>query len=368
VPSISVVICAYTEERWDDLAAAVESVRRQTAPPREVIVVVDHNPPLLDRVRHAFARVIANPNAGPRGLSGARNSGVAAATGAIVAFLDDDARAAPDWLERIVLAYRDPGVLGVGGASEPLWPGERPTWFPAEFDWVVGCTYRGMPEGTQQVRNLIGSNMSLRRDVLADLGGFTSGIGRVGARPVGCEETELCIRAAQRWPDTVLLYEPSARVSHRVPPGRATWAYFRSRCFSEGLSKALVSRLVGANDGLATERTYTLRTLPLGIAHGLADAVFRRDPGGLARAAAISAGLLTTTAGYLLGRLLRPTLTPQGHPEGTRLHRPRERGASYFLRYLDSSSPSPCRAGGTGQGGGRRVDRGRRARIRQQYR
>jgi glycosyltransferase involved in cell wall biosynthesis len=305
VSSISVVICAYTDERWDDVISAVESVRRQTAAPKEIIVVVDHSPTLLKRVRHALPQVNTIPNAGPRGLSGARNSGVVAATGSVVAFLDDDARAAPDWLERIALAYRDPRVIGVGGTSEPVWPGKRPAWFPVEFDWVVGCTYRGMPEQTSQVRNLIGSNMSLRRDVLEQLGGFRSGIGRAGMRPVGCEETELCIRAAQRWPDTLLLYEPRARVSHRVSPGRATWKYFRSRCFSEGLSKALVSRLVGADDGLATERAYVRRTLPLGVVHGLSDAVCRQDLGGLARAAAISTGLLTTAAGYVLGRLLR---------------------------------------------------------------
>jgi len=322
VSSISVVICAYTDERWDDVIAAVESLRRQTAAPKEIVVVVDHRPTLLKRVRRALPEVIAIPNMGPTGLSGARNSGVVASTGSVVAFLDDDARAAPDWLERIALAYRDPRVIGVGGTSEPVWPGKRPAWFPAEFDWVVGCTYRGMPEQTSQVRNLIGSNMSLRRDVLEQLGGFTSGIGRVGVRPVGCEETELCIRAAQRWPDTLLLYEPRARVSHRVSHGRATWSYFRSRCFSEGLSKALVSRLVGAGDGLATERAYTRRTLPLGVVHGLSDAVCRRDLGGLARAAAISTGLLMTASGYLLGRLIRVdavTLDPATASFGTGL-------------------------------------------------
>jgi hypothetical protein len=303
--SLSVVICAYADERWDDLRAAVASVRRQTAPPGELIVVVDHHPSLLTRVRQALPEVMAIPNVGPRGLSGARNSGVAAATGSVVAFLDDDARAAPDWLERLAPAYRDPRVVGVGGTSEPVWPGKRPAWFPAEFDWVVGCTYRGMPEEPSPVRNLIGSNMSLRRAVLEQLGGFRAGIGRVGTHPVGCEETELCIRAAQRWPDTCLLHEPRARVFHRVAPGRATWKYFRSRCVAEGRSKALVSRLVGASDGLATERVYLRRAVPLGVVQGLSDAVCRQEVGGLARAAALSSGLLLTAAGYLLGRLLR---------------------------------------------------------------
>ena len=78
-----------------------------------------------------------------RGISGARNSGIAAARGAIIAFLDDDAIAAPDWLEQLLAGYSSPNVLGVGGAIEPQWQGGRPRWFPPEFDWVVGCTYLG---------------------------------------------------------------------------------------------------------------------------------------------------------------------------------------------------------------------------------
>src|SRR4051812_15676117 len=56
---VSVVICAYTLDRWDDLVAAVTSVRSQTAPPRETIVVIDHNDELLARVRGEIAGVVA---------------------------------------------------------------------------------------------------------------------------------------------------------------------------------------------------------------------------------------------------------------------------------------------------------------------
>jgi hypothetical protein len=86
-----------------------------------------------------------------------------------------------------------------------------------------------------------------------------------------------------------------------VPAARARWGYFRSRCYNEGRSKALVARLVGAHDGLATERSYTLRTLPQGVAGGLADAL-GGDGAGLLRAGAIIAGLLITAAGYLAGK------------------------------------------------------------------
>jgi GT2 family glycosyltransferase len=298
---ISVVICAYTEDRWDDLVAAVASVQGQSESPREIVVVVDHNSALIEHVRLQIPGVVVVENREPRGLSGARNSGVAAAQGAIIAFLDDDAITAPDWLERLTAGYKDPQVLGIGGCIEPMWLDQRPEWFPKEFDWVVGCTYRGMPEATAPVRNLIGCNMSFRREVFEGVGGFRDGIGRVGTRPVGCEETELCIRVSQRWPQSVLLYEPAARVYHRVPKSRARWGYFRSRCYAEGLSKALVSRLVGAGDGLASERIYTFRTLPLGVVQGVKDAFLGRDAMGITRAGSIVAGLAFTTMGYLMG-------------------------------------------------------------------
>ena len=298
----SVIICAYTQERWDDLVAACDSVRAQVPAPREIVVVVDHNPGMFRRVKAELPDVIAVENSDARGLSGARNSGIAAAGGTILAFLDDDAHADEGWLRRLSEAFADPRVVAAGGRIDPDWIDERPSWFPAEFGWVVGCTYRGMPERVQPVRNLIGCNMAFRREAFEAVGGFSNGIGRVGTRPVGCEETELCIRIGQRRPDSTLLYIPSASVKHRVPGKRGTWSYFLSRCYAEGLSKALVSRLVGAQDGLSSERTYTMRTLPRGVLRGLSDTV-RGDPAGLGRASAIVIGLVWTTAGYLVGRL-----------------------------------------------------------------
>jgi GT2 family glycosyltransferase len=296
----SVIICAYTEDRWNELIAAIESVQSQSVRVHETIVVVDHNPALLAKVRTRFPGVIAVENREPRGLSGARNSGIAAAQGEILAFLDDDAIAAPDWLERLCAAYSDPDVIGVGGAIEPLWQDGRPAWFPSEFDWVVGCTYRGMPQTIAPVRNLIGCNMSLRRKVFDMVGGFR--IGRVGALSVGREddETELCIRARKQWKGGVLLCNPWARVLHHVPLNRAHWTYYRSRCYSEGWSKAIMAKLVGYRDGLASERSYTLHVLPLGVVQGLTD-VLRGDLAGLGRAAAIAAGLAITTIGYIMG-------------------------------------------------------------------
>jgi cellulose synthase/poly-beta-1,6-N-acetylglucosamine synthase-like glycosyltransferase len=301
-PSATVVICAYTERRWSRMLAAVDSVLCQDRPPEQVVVVVDHNPALLRRVQAAYPRLTVVANAGPRGLSGARNTGVAAARGEVVAFLDDDAVAEPDWLARLVAHYDDARVLAVGGRAVPDWEGSRPHWFPPEFDWVVGCSYLGQPTRAAPVRNLIGCNMSFRRGALDDAGQFDPALGRVGGVPVGCEETELCIRLRRRRPGGVVLYEPAAWVRHQVTGDRGTWAYFRRRCFSEGRSKAVVTRLVGTAVGLSAERSYARRVLVGGVRRGLWEARAHRDLGGLLRSGAIAAGLLVTASGYLSGR------------------------------------------------------------------
>lgn len=301
---VAVVICVYTEQRWPQIVRAVGSVLRQEVPPEHVVMVVDHNAALFNRAKVAFPDVTVVANTGPRGLSGARNTGVAHAHQEVVAFLDDDAEAEPDWLARMLPHYRDPKVLAVGGHAMPAWEGKRPRWLPPEFDWVVGCSFTGQPSGVSPVRNLIGCNMSFRRAVLDRIDGFNPALGRVGRTPVGCEETEACIRIRQLHPDSIVLYEPAARVRHRVTTDRMTWRYFRRRCFAEGRSKAVVTRLVGSEAGLSAEREYTRRALPAGIRRGLRE-IRDGDGTGLMRSGAIVAGLIVTATGYASAQALR---------------------------------------------------------------
>lgn len=311
-PTFSVVICAYTEERWPDLQAAVSSVLTQSRPALEVIVVVDHNDGLLARVGAELPQVRGVPSAEAKGLAGARNTGVHLATGEVIAFLDDDARGAPDWLAQLAPHYRRPEVLGVGGLVRPLWSVAPPAWWPVEFNWVVGCSYVGMPTETALVRNFIGANMSFRRSLFDEIGAFRTGIGRVGSTPLGCEETELCIRAHQRFPAGELVYEPRAAVDHRVTEVRASWPYFRSRCYAEGRSKALVTRFVGAGDGLSAERRHLTRVLPAGVTSALRRGIARAQLSELARAAAIVAGVAASSAGYVAGRAHSGSAGPAG--------------------------------------------------------
>ena len=301
-PSVSVVICTWTGARWLELCAAVESVGRQSHAPLETIVVVDHDPALLARARVEFPDVVVAPNVETRGLSGARNSGLALARGEVVAFIDDDAVADPDWLRLLALEFEDEHVLGVGGSIVPVWE-KRPGWFPAEFGWVVGCSYRGLPRERAPVRNLIGASMCFRRELFTELGGFRSGIGRVGTRPVGCEETEFCLRAERAHPGGCFVYQPLALVHHRVPARRARWRYFIARCYGEGLSKALIVQAAGARRGLAAERSYAASALTSGFCSAVLAALTLRDRSGLPRAAAIATGLAAAALGFCFGEL-----------------------------------------------------------------
>ncbi|WP_405020265.1 glycosyltransferase [Kitasatospora sp. NBC_00070] len=298
--TLSVVVCSYTMARWPDLVAAVGSLQSQHTPADELLLVVDHCPELAVRAAGVLAGVRVVANREQAGLSGARNTGVALARGDVVAFLDDDATADPDWTERLLAGYLDPRVLGVGGLVRPRWETGRPAWFPPEFDWVVGCSYRGMPEQAARVRNFIGANMSFRRAELLAAGGFRPDLGRIGNRPLGCEETELCIRLAAGRPEVELRYEPAAGVSHRVPEGRTNWTYFRARCYAEGLSKAVVARHTGKGPALASERRYLRSTVPRGMARTV-----RPGGGGPRELAALALGVAATLTGYANGRFGR---------------------------------------------------------------
>jgi GT2 family glycosyltransferase len=307
--SVTVVVCAYADRRLALLTDGVSAALRQLIEGDEIVLVIDHNDALLAAVEATFRdaiaagplRLVANANA--HGLSGARNTGVDRARCDIAAFLDDDAIPQDGWLDALRSPFSDAGVIGVGGVAAAKWETKQPTWFPDEFLWVVGCSYRGLPEQPAEIRNPIGANMAFRTRVVRDAGGFTDGIGRVGRTPLGCEETELAIRASRATGGRILQM-PTARVAHVVPDERCRLRYFLHRCWSEGLSKAIVSRMVGSGAALKSERSYVTRTLPAALVRGLRETA-RGHPAGLQRAAVVTLGLVTTAVGYARGSLAR---------------------------------------------------------------
>lgn len=314
---VSVVICAYTMDRWDDLVAAVQSCVDQTTKPDEIVVVIDYNDELLRRAERMLTAAHVVPNQSTKGLSGARNTGVAKSTGDVVAFLDDDAYAEAEWLEELVAPLDDPKVAGVGGWVLPHWETEAPAWFPETFYWVFGCSYAGLPDSKAPIRNPIGASMAMRRSVFTSVGGFTSGIGRIGKVPLGCEETELCIRYEARHPLEGFVIVHEAIVHHRVPKSRLTWRYFWTRCWAEGLSKAAVTSLVGSGSGLSSERRYVARALPREFVQSVRTLREQPRSSGV-RILYMIAGTAYALAGFVKGRVaLRrsPLVKGNGGPD-----------------------------------------------------
>jgi hypothetical protein len=303
--AVTVVVCAYTETRWVETRSALVSVLAQSPGPAQVILVVDHNPGLAARARSELSSVTILENDEPKGLSGARNTGLRNATQPVTAFLDDDAEACPGWLASLVRPYRSHDVVATGGNVRPRWPDHRPRWLPPAFDWVIGCSYLGLPVEEGAIRNPIGASMSMRTQLALAAGAFNSRVGRVGRHPRGCEETEFSIRLTATQPGSVIHYVPAAVVDHHISPERLRVRYFLRRCWHEGQSKADVVQLTSASAGLKLERRHVAAVIPAAILRDVRAAT-KGDAGAGARIVAAIAGLAAATAGYLTGRI-RPS-------------------------------------------------------------
>lgn len=303
LPSVSAVVCAYTEERWPLIQKAIASLQDQSCPPAEIILCIDHNDRLLERCEQRWqtqdqpdkipVQVVANKYDGH--LGSARNTAAELACGEVLAFLDDDAAAEPDWLERLLAPYADPSVVAVGGAPMPLFEGPAPRWFPAEFYWVFGCAYSGLPETTAPVAHLIGANMSVRRQALADIGGFHSD---------DHDDMDMCHRLAFSRHSDAIVYEPSATVRHFVPVTRTTWRYFRRRCYYVNRGKVEAFDNMGGAAHLDAELSFVAKAMTRGVWTGIA-ATFRGDPFGIVRSCAIVSGVVLAGAGHVSGRVAK---------------------------------------------------------------
>lgn len=296
-PSICVVICCYTTERWPLLTAAIDAAEQQLDATDTLVVVVDHHRALHARLVERYgarSRVRVVDSDGAPGLSTARNTGVALAAADVVVFLDDDATLQPDSLAAVRSAMADDSVVAVGGAVTPWWlDGGAPGWFPEEFGWVVGCDYRGLPPHGAEIRNPIGAAMAARREALATIGGFSARLGRRGDVPAGCEETLMGIALRRADRRNRIVRDTGFRVRHAVPASRGRPRYYTRRCYQEGRSKAVLAGLASTEEALSSERTYATRILPSGAWRA------RRKP---LRVLALLAGFLCTATGFAIGR------------------------------------------------------------------
>jgi GT2 family glycosyltransferase len=301
---VSVVVCTYSRDRLELLRGLARSVAAGTRRPAHLIVVVDRNPSLQAEL-HAEASARLAPwslrttvvSSDGGGLSAARNTGWLLASTDWVAFVDDDAIVGSTWLEELVAATRAHDADIVGGRIDPIWPAGEPRWYSERLGWVVGCSYRGLPTEAAVVRNVIGCNMLMRRAILERTGGFDEDLGRVAGGLAGCEETELCIRAAADGAKVVSI--PGATVQQALGADRARIGYALRRGWDEGRSKAAIKRLHGGTPGVLGPETTYARDLVAEAAGRIATGLRRADRRELERGAAMLGVLAATTAGYL---------------------------------------------------------------------
>ena len=294
--AVSIVIPTHSERRWASLTRTVASALTQTHRAAEVVVVVDHNPAMAERVKREFEGVTVLENVYARGASGNRNTGAFHTRTPFIAFLDDDTVASPHWLAaQLMPFFQDPRVVGTGGGIVPAWSGIRPPWMPDELLWAVGVSYTGMPTTTAPIRNVWSANMIVRRDAFLAVGGFRTGFGKLGDqnRP---EDTELCLRMSTQnggyW-----VYVPHATIDHEVPADRSTFGFLMRRCYAEGRGKVQMAGLMPKDQELGAEKDYLRRTLPRAVGRNLLEAGTGRGMFHALRAATVVAAVVAAAWG-----------------------------------------------------------------------
>jgi glycosyltransferase involved in cell wall biosynthesis len=247
---VSVVLCEHTMDRYDAVVEAARSVLDQTYDDVELVFVSDGNPEVYERFEADFGHrenVVTRCNDENRGLLVSRNNGAKAASGDVVAFIDDDAVAHPEWIDRLVAAYDEHDAIAAGGRMDPIWVDGPVDFLPAEFYFLIGATYRGFGDGRDtpaEVRNTNGSNISFRREVFLELGGFDDEIGgRKGDKNLQGGETEVCARLREGYGEGVR-YVPDAEVGHKVFAYRTEPTWLLDRAFWQGYSKRGMQQFV----------------------------------------------------------------------------------------------------------------------------
>lgn len=242
MPLVSVAITSYSASRMRDLEELLTSLTKQSYTNFEIVVVIEKSKELgaaIDRFvtenKITRARVVFSQR--QLGQSQARNVAVEHCTGGIVAFIDDDAIPATDWIECIVEKMNDDSVIALTGATFPLWETLGAEWFPKEFYWIVSCTEFTGWKSSREVSHLWGVNMAFRREAFA-LARFKHGHEATERGKSGIEGDdvgfgiELALKSLKR-----VLFEPSVKVYHKVKSGRLSLGYIRRKSFWLGFTR-----------------------------------------------------------------------------------------------------------------------------------
>jgi glucosyl-dolichyl phosphate glucuronosyltransferase len=232
---LSVVIP--TRDRPGTLADVLRTLAEQDAE-LEIVVVDDGSTADLAPVVAAAALPVRLERQAPSGLNAARDRGVAATTGEIVAFLDDDVLVAPGWARAVLDAFERTGCAGMAGRIDLLCEAEPPRWLTARRRRYLSELDLGDAPQVLTGETPVGANCAVARAAHAAVGGFRAGLDRSGATLISNGELEFFARVRARV--GALVYEPAAAVRHRVPPERLTRRWFLRRAYAQGISDELL--------------------------------------------------------------------------------------------------------------------------------
>jgi len=243
---VSVVVCTYSPKMYDHFAECINSLISQSYKDIEVVCIVDGDMDYFNLINEKMSDLIGSRvriyvNKGNLGLTESRNRAIKFTTGDIIAFIDDDAVASPNWIEELVKKYKE-GAISSGGKLKPYWISKKLKWLPEEFYWMIGVTHLGFPDEKAEVRNTFGSNISFKREVLIELGGFKSDFGIRGEGQLQAEETEFCERMRSKYKRGVI-YNPNAIVFHKIFEKRTKFGFLVKRAFWQGYSKAMMENM-----------------------------------------------------------------------------------------------------------------------------
>ena len=265
-PSVSVVVCSH--DRLHYVRACMDALSRQTVGRDGFeIVLVDSGSPAP--VAAAMKRIAdETPNArlvrlDLPGISLARNEGARAASSDYVAYIDDDVKTMPDWIEQIqhVLGEHDRSPSVLGGKVLPIWESPLPDWWPASLRGVLSIIEH---DGSGEYRTdalpadlePYGVNMILRRDVMLQYGGFDEALGRRGLMLLSDEDVQLAWRLQDAGFSAI--YDSRVVVGHSIQAKRLTPEWLLSRLYWQGASTVRTKLLLGQG---ATVRKELLRRL-----------------------------------------------------------------------------------------------------------
>lgn len=239
--AVSVIVCTFNRERF--LPGVLESLVRQTADPsRYEIVIVDNNSTDgTEALCRSFVQAHPALNTAyvmerQPGLSHARNGGSAAAKGPLITYIDDDAVATPELVEKVLAFFHTHvDAAAVGGRVLAVFEGDRPRWFNrfSASMFFSHCDRGSTPfRFTRRNGYPIGCNMSFRADVLRRATGFDIALGRRGTESLGGEEKELFSRLSE-W-NLPFYYDPEQVVFHRIDQRRTERPYIRKLALGLG--------------------------------------------------------------------------------------------------------------------------------------